>query len=462
MDAGALDRRDLTHSDIAIFLEGRRVARLVKLKARRVLDSRGRPTIEVDAFASDGSIGRAIAPSGASTGRHEAFELRDVDSTRFGGRDVGRALANVEGEIARRLNGFELDDQYSIDRALIELDGSKNKSRLGGNSLIAVSLACARAGAESHHEELYIYLNKIWRSHAIAGVDAAPRLPVPIVNMISGGAHAGRNLDVQDVLAVPLGERSYSDSLERIVALYHELGVVLREQGEEGSLVGDEGGYGPKLSDDSVAIERVVAAIERIGLAPGVDFAIAVDVASTQFHDESTSTYLIRPRARDGSRGKPVKITSNQMIDMLESWVNRYPIAALEDPLAEDDREGWREITRRLGDRVHLIGDDLFVTDARRLREGVDEKVANAILIKPNQAGTLTETLETLALAKQSGYRTIVSARSGETEDSTIADLAVATASDHIKIGSVVRSERLAKYNRLLRIEEKLSEANFN
>ena len=438
------------------------MARLARLKARRVLDSRGRPTIEVDAFASDGSIGRAIAPSGASTGRYESFELRDFDSPRFGGRDVGRASAHVEGEIARRLIDFDLDDQAAIDRAMIELDGTTQKTRLGGNAILAVSLACARAAALSHHEELYVYLNRLWRSYAIAGVDAAPRIPVPIVNMISGGAHAGRNLDIQDVLAVPLGEYSYTDSLERVVALYHELGSLLRERGEEGSLVGDEGGFGPKLADDSIAIERVVVAIERIGLVPGVDFAIALDVAATQFHDKSTDAYLVRTVARDGSRGDPINISSSAMIDMLESWVDRYPIVALEDPLAEDDWNGWREITKRLGDRVHLIGDDLFVTNANRLREGVDENVANAILIKPNQAGTLTETLETLALAKRSGYRTIVSARSGETEDSTIADLAVATASDHIKIGSVARSERLAKYNRLLRIEEELSEANRN
>jgi enolase len=423
------------------------------LKARQVIDSRGRPTIEVDAIASTGAVGRAIVPSGTSTGRHEALELRDADNPRYGGLGVLKAVDNVVTAIAPAVIGMNLDDQRALDARLIEVDGTPNKSRLGANSLLGVSMAVAHAAAAARGEELFIHLNRVWQGWVVskhtARVATAPELPLPMVNMISGGLHAGRNLDIQDVLIMPVGAESYSQALEMSVAMYRAVGAVVAERGLEAALVGDEGGYGPKLRDNEHALEIVVDAMIACGFEPGRDMAIALDVASSHFFDPHTKSYNLT------ATGNQV-LESGGMIELLTGWVDRYPIASIEDGLAEDDWDGWIALTTRLGSRVQLIGDDLFATQPVRLNEGIMKKTANAILIKVNQVGTLTETLDALLMARNGGYRPVVSARSGETEDFTIADLAVATAAGQIKIGSVARSERLAKYNRLLRIEEAL------
>jgi enolase len=438
------------------------MATVKAIRSRQVLDSRGRPTVEVDVIASDGALGRAIVPSGASTGRHEALELRDRERTAYGGLGVRQAVAHVEGEIASALIGRDLEDQAGIDATLIALDGTPNKGRLGANAILGVSLSVAHAAAASRGEELFERLNRLWRDRMAAeksrkgAGDSAPALssmlPLPMVNMISGGLHAGRNLDIQDVLMIPVGAASYSEALEMTVALYRALGAVLKDLGLESSLVGDEGGYGPKLRSNEEALERVVDAIGACGLKPGADVAIALDVASSHFFDPETRTYRL------SSAGDAV-LDSGQMVDLLSGWVDRFPIVSIEDGLAEDDWVGWKRLTERLGSRIQLIGDDLFTTSVDRLRHGAEQGAGNAILIKVNQIGTLSETLDALATARTLGYRAIVSARSGETEDATIADLAVATGAGQIKIGSVVRSERLAKYNRLLRIEETLGPA---
>ena len=425
---------------------------LKSLKAREVLDSRGRPTVEVEAEASTGAVGRAIVPSGASTGRHEALELRDTESRRHGGRGVRRALAHVTGEIAGAVVGRDLDDQAGLDAALNALDGTPNKSRLGANAVLGVSLAAAQAAAAARHEELYVHLNRLWRQHLAPGEAADPTLPLPMVNMISGGLHAGGNLDFQDFLMIPVGASTYSDALEVICAIYRAVGGVLRNKGEESALVGDEGGYGPKLRTNAQAVDLILEAVLACGLEPGRDVAIALDVAATHFFDPEAQTYRLNTVGDDA-------LDAAGMTAMLVHWTKLYPIVSIEDALAEDDWEGWAALTAQLGDAVQLIGDDLFATQTGRLRRGVEERAANAILIKLNQVGTLSETLEALALARRHGYRTIVSARSGETEDTFIADLAVATGAGQIKIGSVARSERLAKYNRLLRIEEHLGRA---
>ncbi len=419
---------------------------LTKLIAREVLDSRGRPTVEVEATASGGAWGRAIVPSGASTGRHEAVELRDSESPRHGGRGVRRAVGHVTSEIARAVLGMEVDDQAAIDAAMVALDGTPNKERLGANALLGVSLAVARAAAAARGEELFVHLNRLWRKRLGPDEPAGPTLPLPMVNMISGGLHAGGNLDFQDFLMIPVGASSYSEALEMATQVYHALGRILRDRGEEANLVGDEGGYGPRLRIGPLAVERILEAITACGLRPGTDAAIALDVAATHLYDPETSAYVLTEGDYD----------TGTMIAMLEHWVRLYPIVSIEDALAEDDWDGWTELTARLGGSIQLIGDDLFATQSGRLRQGFERKAANAVLIKLNQVGTLSETLDTLALARRHGYRAIISARSGETEDCTIADLAVATGAGQIKIGSVARSERLAKYNRLLRIEELL------
>jgi len=425
---------------------------LRSLKARQVLDSRGRPTVEVDAESSDGSVGRAIVPSGASTGRHEALELRDGDAARYAGLGVTKAVASVREAIAPAVVGLDLDDQKGIDDALIALDGTPNKGRLGANAILGVSMAVAHAAAASRREELFVHINRLWRRRAEglgADVSRESTLPLPMVNMISGGLHAGRNLDVQDILFIPVGAKSYSEALETIVAMYRAVAVVLKKLGLESVLVGDEGGYGPKLRNDENALEIVVEAMLACGLTPGRDGAIALDIASTHFFDEATRSYRL-------STTGPRPLGPDDMVELLADWTERYPIVSIEDGLAEDDWEGWQALTERLGDKVQLIGDDLFVTQADRIARGIEQRAGNAVLIKVNQVGTLSETLDALATARTAGFRPVVSARSGETEDATIADLAVGTAAGQIKIGSVARSERLAKYNRLLRIEEAL------
>jgi enolase len=428
------------------------MSKLRALKAREVLDSRGNPTVEVEAFSDDGARGLAIVPSGASTGRHEAIELRDGDAGRYGGKGVLRAAAQVAAIIEPALRGMELDDQEAIDRKLVALDGTADRSRLGANALLGVSLAVAHAAAAARREELYVHLNRLWRQQAgPEGPGAEPLLPMPMVNMISGGLHAGRKLDFQDYLIIPTGARSYPEALEMAVAVYRCLGQTLNDYDEESHLVADEGGYGPRLRTNCQGVERILEAIRGCGLAPGRDINIAIDVAATHFHDPKTRTY--RLAADDES------LDARGMTDMLAHWAREFPIVSIEDGLAEDDWEGWTALTARLGSHVQLIGDDLFATQPERIRRGIAQKAANAVLIKLNQVGTLTETLEAMALARRAGYRTIVSARSGETEDATIADLAVATGAGQIKIGSVTRSERLAKYNRLLRIAEQLGSA---
>jgi enolase len=426
---------------------------LKALKARQVLDSRGRPTVEVEAITTTGAVGRAIVPSGASTGRHEALELRDAGDPRYGGLGVLQAVRNVTREIAPAVAGMDLEDQAGLDARLIAIDGSPNKSRLGANALLGVSLAAAHAAAAARGEELFIHVNRLCADRtnptSPQSVAVEPIMPIPMVNMISGGLHAGGNLDIQDVLIIPIGAASYSEALEMTVALYRSAGAVLKERGFESDLVGDEGGYGPRLHGNEQAFEVVVDAMIACGFEPGLDVAIAVDVASSHFFDPDRGTYRL---GAEGGR----ELDAAGMIDLLAGWVERYPIVSVEDGLAEDDWDGWAALTAQLGGSVQLIGDDLFATQVGRLQQGIDARAGNAVLIKLNQVGTLTETLDALRLARAHGFRSIVSARSGETEDTTIADLAVATAAGQIKIGSVARSERLAKYNRLLRIEEAL------
>jgi enolase len=412
---------------------------IVSVHAREVFDSRGRPTVEAVITCRGARPARAIAPSGASTGRAEARELRD-GGERLGGWGVRNAVANVREIIAPTLLGRDASDQAAIDCMLIDLDGTPNKARLGANEILAVSLANAAAAAEATSCSSVEHLHRIWRDQH--GGSTTPLLPLPMVNMISGGLHAGGQLEFQDFLIMPVGADTYSQALEWIVSVYQQLGRVLQAAGFEGVLVGDEGGYGPKLPSNERAIEVILQAIEQAGLQPGRDVALALDVASTHFFRDNGYDL------RDGRH------SSAQMIDLLSGWVQQYPILSIEDPLAEEDWDGWRALTRELGDRVQLIGDDLFATNPDRLRRGIGTKTANAVLIKLNQIGTLTETLQTMRIAVDAGYRPVISARSGETEDVTIADLAVATGAGQIKIGSVARSERLAKYNQLLRWED--------
>jgi len=421
------------------------VTRITKIIAREVLDSRGNPTVEAEVFATSG-WGRAIAPSGASTGRAEACELRDVDSPRYDGRGVQTAVAHVNQLIGPALVGHDTTDQQAIDRRLIELDGTVQKTGLGGNALLAVSLATAHAAAASQRVPLFRHLHDLMRQ--VDPVAPAPRLPRMMVNMISGGLHAGGNLDFQDYLIMPRAN-DYPTALEQTVRVYRQLGRLLTEAGYEGRLVGDEGGYGPRLPDNGAALQWVTRAIEAAGLRPGEDVSLALDVASTHFYDGTS----YRLAATGGER-----LSASALIDYLDALTAQYPIESIEDPLAEDDWDGWQQITARLGKRVRLVGDDLFTTNVARLQKGIELCAGNSVLIKVNQIGTLTETLQAIALARAAGYRYVVSARSGETEDTTIADLAVATAANVIKIGSIVRGERLAKYNQLLRIGEQLAQ----
>ncbi len=363
-----------------------------RIHAREVLDSRGRPTVEVEVYCASGAWGRAIVPSGASTGRHEAVELRDGDPARYGGKGVRRAVANVRETIGPRLVGRPVTEQQAIDETLCQLDGTPNKSRLGANAILGVSLACAHAGAAVRQVPLWQYLDR----------DGLARMPLPMVNLISGGLHAGGNLDVQDFLFLPIGASSYSEALERTTAVYRALGEVLTRHGFEGVLVGDEGGYGPRLRGNEQAIEMILLAFEKVGLSPGRDAAIALDVASSHFYADGR----YRLAADNGA-----VLSSREMIARLANWVERYPILSIEDGLAEDDWDGWRELTGVLGERVQLIGDDLFVTSPRRLKQGIEAGVANAVLVKVNQVGTLTETLEVVRLAREAGYRAVISAQ---------------------------------------------------
>jgi enolase len=410
---------------------------ITNIRAREILDSRGRPTVEVEVELADGSLGRASVPSGASTGRHEVLELRDGDTQRYRGRGVRRAVQHVAGPIADQLAGQDALDQAAIDVQLIALDGTADKSRLGANALLGVSLAVARAAASAVGLPLWRYL----------GGAAARVLPLPMVNIISGGLHARRNLDFQDFLIIAVGAGSYTQALEMSVAVYEATHDLLAERGLS-TLKADEGGFGPALADEFAALDLLMQAVERAGYRPGDDIAFALDIAATHFYDAQDGQYQLMGRGRS--------YDAAGFIETLDELAARYPIVSIEDGLAEDDWQGWRELTARLGERVQLIGDDLFTTNPARLTRGVTSGVANAILVKMNQIGTLSETLAVVELARRAGYRVVVSARSGETEDSFLADLAVATNAGQIKIGSLAQSERLAKYNQLLRIEEAL------
>jgi enolase len=430
------------------------VPTISQVHAREVLDSRGDPTVEVEIHCNDGSQGRAIVPAGASTGSAEALELRDGDPNRYDGRGVLKAVQHVNHAIRPAMLGLDPVNQMTLDARLCELDATPRKTKLGANAILGVSLAAAHAAAASQCQPLYRHINQLWRSLDAGGAGPLhPRLPLPMTNMISGGLHAGGNLDFQDFLVQPVGATSFAIALEWIVRVSRRLGRLLADAGYEGRLVGDEGGFGPRLQSNRQAAEFIVRAIEAAQLRPGEDVSIAIDVASTHFYNGTHYRLAATGDAR---------LTSAEMIDQLESLVNAFPIVSIEDGLAEEDWAGWAQLTTRLGKRVRLVGDDLFATREDRLRRGIASSVGNSVLIKVNQIGTLSETLRCMRLAQSSGYGRVVSARSGETEDTTIADLAVGSAAKSIKIGAITRSERLAKYNRLLRIEEELGVGAIN
>lgn len=423
--------------------------RITQCHAREVLDSRGRPTVEVEMASDAGHTALAMVPSGASTGRFEAHELRDGDPERYDGAGVRRAVEHVNVQIAPSLLGLDPTDQFTVDDQLLTLDTSDRKSVLGANAILGASLAALHLGAAVNGQWLYEHVRDLFSSWADPAQASPPiKLPTPMTNMISGGLHAGGNLDFQDVLVMPVGAPDYATGLEWIVRVYRRLGDLLSQSGYEGRLVGDEGGFGPQLPSNRQALEFVVRAIEAAGLRPGVEMSLALDVAATHFYRDGC--YVMA--ATVGER-----LNAEQMVGQLESLVDDFPITSIEDGLAEEDWTGWQMLSARLGQRVQLVGDDLFTTNPERIRWGVKTGVANAVLIKLNQIGTVTEAMRAMQVASDAGLACVVSARSGETEDWTIADLAVGASAGQIKIGSIVRSERLAKYNRLLRIAERLA-----
>lgn len=409
---------------------------------REILDSRGNPTVEVDVILTSGAFGRAAVPSGASTGAHEAVELRDGDTGRYLGKGVTKAVDNVNDVIAEEICGMAAIDQIEIDRALLKLDGTKNKEKLGANAILGVSMAVAKAAAESCGLPLYKYLG---------GVSAC-ELPVPMANIMNGGAHSDAPIDIQEYMIMPVGAKSFREALRMVAETFHALKKILKAEGLS-TAVGDEGGYAPILKDNEHPLKVIMEAIKAAGYQAGIDkdIAIAMDPAATEFYDAAKKKYVFK-------KSDKRELTSAQMVDFWEDLVNRYPIISIEDGMAEDDWEGWKLLTDRIGKRVQLVGDDLFVTNTERLKRGIDEGIANAILIKVNQIGSLTETIEAIEMAKRAGYTAIVSHRSGETEDTTISDLVVAMNAGQIKTGSASRTDRVAKYNQLLRIEEQLGE----
>ena len=413
---------------------------IAKIQAREILDSRGNPTIEVDVWTDAGHMGRAAVPSGASTGAHEAAELRDGDKKRYLGKGVLKAVENVNNTLNSELNGALVSDQAMIDKALIALDGTRNKSNLGANAILGVSLAVAKAAASEAGLPLYRY---------VGGVNANT-LPVPLMNILNGGAHADNKVDVQEFMIMPVGAARFADGLRIGAEVFHALKAVLKKKGLSTN-VGDEGGFAPDLPSNEDALKLVMQAIEQAGYAPGQDIVLALDCASTEFYDAKKKRYTLE------STGD--SLTSKEMVAMWADWAQRYPIVSIEDGMSEDDWDGWKLLTETIGDRVQLVGDDLFVTNTQRLSEGIDKDIANSILVKVNQIGTLTETIEAVDMAHRAGYTSIMSHRSGETEDNTIADLAVALNCGMIKTGSASRSDRIAKYNQLLRIEEQLGAA---
>ena len=414
------------------------MSKIARIRAREILDSRGNPTVEAQVLLEDGSEGLALVPSGASTGAHEAVERRDGDKGRYSGKGVLGAVAAVHDEIDPALRGLLATDQRAVDAAMIALDGTPNKGRLGANAILAVSLGTARAAAASQNTPLYRYLG---------GVDAH-LLPVPMLNILNGGKHASNSTDFQEFMAMPLGASSFAEGLRWGVEVYHHLGRLLHDEGQP-TTVGDEGGFAPSLPTNDAAVELVLRAIERAGYRPGEDIAIALDPATTEIFDGGQYDL-----AREGRR-----LSSAQMVDFWADWCARFPIVSIEDGLAEDDWEAWAALTARLGDRVQLVGDDLLVTNTLRLAQGIERRSANSILIKVNQIGSLTETLDAVRLAQGAGWTAVISHRSGETEDTTIADLAVATGAGQIKTGAPARSDRVAKYNRLLRIADELGDS---
>jgi enolase len=420
--------------------------RISSVHGREILDSRGNPTVEVDVILASGHMGRMMVPSGASTGQFEAWELRDGDASRYRGKGVRQAVNNVNGELAQAIVGLQAGEQELIDRIMIELDGTVNKSRLGANAILGVSLAVAHAAAAAVGKPLYRYLADKYSTDK-----DQLSIPLPMVNILSGGAHAGKNIELQDFLVIPVGAKSYPQALEMISSVYLQMKDVLNENGLTYALLADEGGFGPQFTSNKQPLDLLSKAIERAGFKLGDEMAIALDVASTQFYDAGKGIYHLRSENRS--------LTSKQMIDMLEDWTREYRIVSIEDGLAEEDWEGWSELTARLGHRLQLVGDDFFTTNPERIRRGIEFGSANAVLVKMNQIGTLTETVEAVRLARAAGWKTVISARSGETEDSTLADLAVGLQGGQIKIGSVARSSRLAKYNQLLRIDEQLGGA---
>jgi enolase len=411
---------------------------IIDIRAREIIDSRGNPTVEADVTLASGAFGRAAVPSGASTGEHEALELRDGDADRYGGKGVQMAVQSIEERIAPALDGLIATDQMTIDRLLIELDGTPNKGKLGANAILAVSMAVARAAAEDVGLPLYRYL----------GGPMARTLPVPMMNILNGGAHATNTVDFQEYMVVPVGAENFADAVRMGAEVFHALKKVLVKR-KLSTGVGDEGGFAPDLKTDEEALKVVVEAIESAGYAPGKEVAIALDCAASELFEAGKYTFK-----KSGAGTK----SAEGMIELYTSWLDEYPIVSIEDGLAEDDWDGWAKLTAALGDRLQLVGDDLFVTNTERLARGISGDVANAILIKLNQIGTLTETLEAIELARANGYQSIISHRSGETEDTFIADLAVATGAGQIKTGSASRTDRVAKYNQLLRIEEQLGD----
>jgi enolase len=413
------------------------VSAIVDIRGREVLDSRGNPTVEAEVILESGARARAIVPSGASTGAHEAVELRDGDRGRYLGKGVLTAVGHVSTEIREALRGFEAREQHDIDRTLIDLDGTPNKGRLGANAILAVSLASARAAAQENHLPLWEYLAS----------DGSAVLPVPMMNILNGGAHASNNVDIQEFMVMPVGFESFREALRCGAEVFHALKKVLSDAGKS-TAVGDEGGFAPDLGSNDEAVEVVLEAIRKAGYEPGADVELAIDAAANEFFHDGEYVFESTGERRDAAG----------MVEFWGEWLDRYPIRSLEDPLEENDWDGWKKLTSALGSRVQIVGDDLFVTNTERLAQGIREDIANAILIKVNQIGTLTETLEAIRMADEAGYRSVISHRSGETEDTFIADLAVATGAGQIKTGSASRTDRVAKYNQLLRIEEALGD----
>ncbi|MGB4772139.1 MAG: phosphopyruvate hydratase [Chitinophagaceae bacterium] len=411
---------------------------ITDVRARQILDSRGNPTVEVDVITENGALGRAAVPSGASTGKHEAVELRDNDKSMYMGRGVLKAVHNVNEEIADQLIGLNVNEQAFIDSRLIEIDGTENKNKLGANATLAVSMAIAKAAAIESNLPLYRYLG---------GVNSTT-LPIPLMNIMNGGAHADNKIDFQEFMVMPIGAETFSDGLRWGVEIFHHLKSVLKKKGYSTN-VGDEGGFAPEIQSNEEAIETVLQAIEAAGYQPGTQVSIAMDAATSEMYNEKDGTYTFYKSSKK-------TISRDEMVDYWTNWVNKYPIISIEDGMAEDDWEGWKKHTLAIGNKCQLVGDDLFVTNVKRLQKGINEGIANSILIKVNQIGTVTETINAVQLAQTNGYTSIMSHRSGETEDTTIADLAVALNCGQIKTGSASRTDRMAKYNQLLRIEEAL------